>query len=141
MSLVIHRETLPPSAFARHGPGMASQGAGDPPRDLEGAMSARMQAKDIADTDFLTAIDTVKNLRDQTRYPIRTLGASIWDITAVLAGHPDDVLLVDGARERWDYDDMPRKVVQAKAKSLIRRGLADGCTCGCRGDFNRIGTA
>lgn len=29
----------------------------------------------------------------------------------------------------------PPKVFLAKMSSLIRRGLIDGCTCGCRGDF------
>ncbi len=29
----------------------------------------------------------------------------------------------------------PRKVVLAKMRSMIRRGLIDGCACGCRGDF------
>lgn len=28
-----------------------------------------------------------------------------------------------------------RKLAIAKMGMLIRRGLADGCTCGCRGDF------
>ncbi|MFH2045132.1 MAG: hypothetical protein ABIK92_08285 [Pseudomonadota bacterium] len=27
------------------------------------------------------------------------------------------------------------KLQVAKMKSLIRRGLVDGCDCGCRGDF------
>ena len=29
----------------------------------------------------------------------------------------------------------PDKLVLAKMKMLIRRGLVKGCTCGCRGDF------
>lgn len=29
----------------------------------------------------------------------------------------------------------PPKVVHAKLRKLIRRGLLDGCYCGCRGDF------
>ena len=29
----------------------------------------------------------------------------------------------------------PRKVVLAKMRALIRRGLVEGCPCGCRGDF------
>lgn len=29
----------------------------------------------------------------------------------------------------------PRKLRLAKMKMLIRRGLVDGCDCGCRGDF------
>lgn len=27
------------------------------------------------------------------------------------------------------------KLVLAKMRSLVRRGLVDGCTCGCRGDW------
>ena len=29
----------------------------------------------------------------------------------------------------------PDKLVLSKMRSLIRRGLVDGCGCGCRGDF------
>lgn len=29
----------------------------------------------------------------------------------------------------------PEKLMLAKMAMLIRRGLVDGCTCGCRGDF------
>lgn len=29
----------------------------------------------------------------------------------------------------------PEKLQVAKMAMLIRRGLVDGCTCGCRGDF------
>lgn len=29
----------------------------------------------------------------------------------------------------------PRKLVLAKMRTLMRRGLVDGCGCGCRGDF------
>jgi hypothetical protein len=39
----------------------------------------------------------------------------------------------------WDLEERlpqyPRKVIMAKCRSLIRRGLLTGCTCGCRGDF------
>lgn len=43
-----------------------------------------------------------------------------------------------GMASRWSgYDAlmMPEKVVLAKARALIRRGLLNGCGCGCRGDF------
>jgi hypothetical protein len=30
----------------------------------------------------------------------------------------------------------PRKVVLAKARKLIKRGLLGGCGCGCRGDWH-----
>lgn len=29
----------------------------------------------------------------------------------------------------------PEKLRRAKMGQLIKRGLVDGCTCGCRGDF------
>lgn len=29
----------------------------------------------------------------------------------------------------------PPKVVLAKLRRLVKRGLLDGCGCGCRGDF------
>lgn len=29
----------------------------------------------------------------------------------------------------------PEKLQLAKMRQLIRRGLVDGCPCGCRGDF------
>lgn len=32
--------------------------------------------------------------------------------------------------------EIPRRLVLAKMKGLVARGLVDGCTCGCRGDFN-----
>ncbi len=30
---------------------------------------------------------------------------------------------------------LPQKIVLAKMKQLIRRGVVSGCGCGCRGDF------
>jgi hypothetical protein len=30
---------------------------------------------------------------------------------------------------------VPDKLLLAKMRSLIRRGLVDGCGCGCRGDY------
>lgn len=39
----------------------------------------------------------------------------------------------------WDveraFPEFPRKVVRAKLDKLVRKGLLDGCACGCRGDF------
>lgn len=31
--------------------------------------------------------------------------------------------------------DVPDKLVPAKMAMLIRRGVVDGCPCGCRGDY------
>ena len=65
-----------------------------------------------------------RNVRRWVRYETYThggppsggIGATRWGI-----GH-----------ELWEY---PEKVLLAKLKSLVRRGLLDGCACGCRGDF------
>lgn len=38
---------------------------------------------------------------------------------------------VTHAMPKWISD----KLVLAKMKSLISRGLVSGCSCGCRGDF------
>lgn len=32
--------------------------------------------------------------------------------------------------------EIPRKVAVAKMASLIKRGLVNGCPCGCRGDYH-----
>jgi hypothetical protein len=90
-----------------------------------------MKAADIADDAFLDAIDEVVRLRSEPGNPW-TIGASRWDIAAVLAGHPEDV-----GGSPADYPDLPPKVVLAKADRLARSGKVDGCCCGCRGDFVR----
>lgn len=82
-----------------------------------------MKASDITDEAFLAAVRYCLAEREATM-------ATRWDVAAVLAGHPEHV---EGPPH--DYPDMPWKVVLAKARSLIRRGLIDGCSCGCRGDF------
>lgn len=91
-----------------------------------------MKASDITDEAFLSAISTVLRKRPG----IAGLGASRWDIGAVLDGHPEWAGLVqatDGTSA-----GIPEKVVLAKAKRLVQRGLISGCGCGCRGDFTRV---
>ncbi len=43
----------------------------------------------------------------------------------------------------WDMEKLfpgaPAKVVLAKMRGLVKRKLVDGCTCGCRGDFEITG--
>ena len=34
-----------------------------------------------------------------------------------------------------DFAKDKPKLVRAKMQSMIKRGIVDGCTCGCRGDF------
>jgi hypothetical protein len=89
-----------------------------------------MKAADISDEAFLDAIRVVH--RDRWGSKAIWIGASIWDVAAVLDGHPAWI----GERPATDGSvQVPEKVVRAKAKRLIKRGLIDGCACGCRGDF------
>ena len=68
-----------------------------------------MKASDIPDEAFLSAV--VKCGADN---PARW--AFWWDVTEELKVYPD-------------------KVVLAKARKLLKRGLIGGCVCGCRGDW------
>lgn len=102
-----------------------------------------MKAAGITDEAFLDAIRTVHRERWGSRGVtaatplgvdnIHWIGASRWDIAAVLDGHPEWC----GRAEATDgfSVQIPAWVVLAKAKSLERRGLIAGCCCGCRGDF------
>lgn len=70
-------------------------------------MTKDVQAKNIPDG---TALAMVRELAAQAQS-----SASLDDLAGVL-GYP------------W-------KVVAAKCRALVKRGLLDGCACGCRGDF------
>lgn len=68
--------------------------------------NGRPQAKDIDDRFFLRSVEQLKGEHWTT----------IWDLQVLM-------------------EQFPSAVVTAKAAALIRRGLLDGCVCGCRGDF------
>lgn len=36
------------------------------------------------------------------------------------------------------WPEIPPKVIIAKARNMIAKGIIDGCPCGCRGDFEII---
>ena len=71
-----------------------------------------MQAKDIATADVLAVID---------RLCAKPLGSG-----AALLGDIQDAM-----------PDVPPRVVLAKLRGMVKRGLLTGCDCGCRGDFRR----
>lgn len=76
-------------------------------------MNKSLQAKDLEDSVFLEFI----RLKSQDR-------AKEWGFK-----HPAPTMV-------WDFPEgIPIKIVLAKASALIKRGLIEGCTCGCRGDF------
>jgi hypothetical protein len=94
-----------------------------------------MKAADISDEAFLDAIRTVHHVRwnDNPQW----IGASIWDVGAVLGGHPEWCGQPEATQD--ELAAFPDKVLRAKARRLIKRGLIKGCTCGCRGDFEIMG--
>lgn len=80
--------------------------------------AGRLQAKDIPDTQVLALI---RLLRHPHRNPVDGwMWVHRWDLEPILGF--------------W----YPEKVIMAKMRSLIRRGVVDGCPCGCRGDFEII---
>lgn len=68
----------------------------------------RPQAKDVGDAEFLAVVDRLATT----------------DRPWVMRWQVED-----------EYPDLPWKVLLAKARTLIRRGLLGGCACGCRGDY------
>lgn len=88
-------------------------------------------ARDISDMQFLEAVVMAQTLRSVSE-GLLPRAATQWDVACVLAGRPDLV----GTREGTDEQlGVPPKVLLAKAKRMIRRGLIAGCACGCRGDW------
>jgi hypothetical protein len=80
-----------------------------------------MQAKDIADETFLEAVrfyndgEAAEQVHVFAGFTFRSTKrwALVWDLQGI----------------------GPEKVIRAKVRKLIGRGLLDGCPCGCRGDF------
>jgi hypothetical protein len=70
-----------------------------------------MKAADVSDAVFLAYVD-----EHAAAHP-EMMGAIYWVMAEELK--------------------LPAKIVLAKARSLIKRGLIEGCCCGCRGDFRR----
>lgn len=76
-----------------------------------------LQAKDISDAEMVAALDATagkhnasSNVCDQS---------CLWYVEAHLPQYP-------------------AKVVLAKLRRLIERGIVEGCGCGCRGDFKVV---
>ena len=82
----------------------------------------RPQAKDISDAVCLAARDAVARKKQEE-------GDGFWRSRPI-----DDVWTCT-----WDIEvelkDFPPKVVAAKLATMARRGILDGCSCGCRGDW------
>ena len=81
----------------------------------------QFQAKDIDDKFMLEAVWYVQNLPSGICYQ-----SNLWEYRPHWA-------------MRWDVERLlpmfPIRVIEAKVDALERRGLMQGCTCGCRGDY------
>lgn len=76
-----------------------------------------MQAKDIPDDAIIAVLARLE--RDGKWPGVPRRWVMVWELYEA-------------------FPDVPPKVVVAKMRALIRRGIADGCTCGCRGDFELV---
>jgi hypothetical protein len=85
---------------------------------------AVVKASDIPDEVFIAAVATCM-VRQAEEWGRPSAWCHRQDVTAELS----QVMGVD----------VPWKVVLAKAAKLIKRKRMDGCTCGCRGDFDLRG--
>lgn len=85
-------------------------------------------ARDILDADML---GIVWQLQRTPYWPYDGMKDPHWVSQWDLAG----ALRLAGYRAHHGPYGMPSGLVRAKASRLIERGLLDGCTCGCRGDF------
>jgi hypothetical protein len=76
-----------------------------------------MQAKDVSDDAVLASVREARLQRARDHeVDVAWAAASRWDVEAALP-------------------HIPPKVLRAKLRSLVKRGLIEGCACGCRGDF------
>ena len=69
-----------------------------------------MQAKDLSDARMYEALAAVRGRRGVPQW------SSLWDV-------------------QGELPKVPPKVVLAKLRSMVKRGVLRGCACGCRGDF------
>ncbi len=87
-----------------------------------------MQCKDIPDHPILEFL---------AQMPKESIGANWLDLNGDIdarSGIDWKDILSHSVRHAFPTD-VPDKLVLAKMKQLIHRGVVDGCGCGCRGDF------
>ncbi len=100
-------------------------------------MTFRWQCKNIPDEVVLETINRIAHAPEVTIQPGETKPWN-WvlprpvNLTELSIAFRDDLGIVgipdDGATA-------PAHLVRAKLAKMIRKGLVDGCACGCRGDF------
>lgn len=93
-------------------------------RAVESSQWIVMQAKDIPDDLFIQAVAEC-SVAQAAEWSFDTAWCNRFDVEKWLSEHLGF--------------EVPWKVVVAKARAMIRKGRMDGCTCGCRGDFDLRG--
>ena len=87
----------------------------------------RIQAKQITDQKMLEVIHKVQvRMQEEKR---------LWGTDNYWATKPTDEVWASLMWIDEELPDFPPKVILAKLKGMVKRGLIHGCTCGCRGDF------
>jgi hypothetical protein len=81
-----------------------------------------MQCKDIPDGPILDFLTRIPPYEDGTP---RSWATSYWS----------EDFKPDSSVGNAMPAGTPQKLIIAKMRQMIRRGVVDGCTCGCRGDF------
>ena len=103
-----------------------------------------MKASDLSDNDVVRAVHELSHAErprmsdeERARWPGLAALADMTD--RIHSNTPPELLDEAHWVTRWDlgerFPGFPSKVMLAKIRKLIRRGLLDGCTCGCRGDL------
>lgn len=88
-----------------------------------------MKAADISDRDFLSAVNAVQEAQAKKRGTHRP-----WALWGFRPMKPD-FHAEYGPFVLDHFPDIPEKVLRAKGRRIIARGLMTGCMCGCRGDM------
>ncbi len=93
-----------------------------------------MQCKDIPDAAILKFL-----ARLERKEIVATFKAN-WPeaVDGVVTWYPTVGTTFNGCVQGVPHampEGTPEKLVLAKMRRLIKRGLVDGCGCGCRGDF------
>lgn len=83
-----------------------------------------MQCKDIPDEPVLRFLADL---------PWNSMGSMRWQSKGTWFG--DETYFPDNSVLHAMPSGTPEKLGLAKMRMLMRRGLVDGCPCGCRGDF------
>jgi hypothetical protein len=100
--------------------------------------AGRLQCKDIPDQpilQFLHDQPVVGTSVSKDGLPFRRWTNWFWDPKGSYEPNPEYEYLPDNSVARAMPEGVCDKLRIAKMAMMIRRGIVDGCPCGCRGDF------